>query len=207
MRVAGADSSNRRLLNKVRHMNGNTSRLSRRSEQLADIHPGRMSPPRVALPLDRAHPEHCCHHSLLPRRPHKCSTAPMRPATSFLIQHAWSSTAMQKGKAAGYLGQDQECPQEVQKGQWFSPAQALACRHAFSRARPQQAKRRRGTNRTLCDPFALTRALGERRNPSSACCFRETISRCRASEHRENNAWDKARLGAPGLGRVRRVSF
>jgi len=46
----------------------------------------------VALPLDRAHPELSCCPSLPPRRPHGGCSAPMRPATTLLVQHTWGST-------------------------------------------------------------------------------------------------------------------
>jgi hypothetical protein len=45
----------------------------------------------------------------------------------------------------------------------------------LSHARPQQATRRRGTNRASCGPFAYSLDLGERDNPSYASDIRVSV--------------------------------
>ena len=65
--------------------------------------------------------------------------------------------------------------QDAQKGQTSHPPNPGAPRRAFPQARPQRAKRRGGTYRTLCRPFARRMDLGERKIPSSASGLRKTF--------------------------------
>ena len=68
----------------------------------------------------------------------------------------------------------------------------------------QQGRRRvetaGGTNRTSCGPFAPTMDLGERIGSSRASCLRETFCYVEDFDEPKNEAWEEARLGAPGLG-------
>jgi len=94
-------------------------------------------------------------------------------------------------------------PQDAQKARLLilppqaviSPAPSRVCQdrlfalgHALSPARPQQAKRRGGTYRPSCGPFALATGLGERESPYSVSDLRETPAHCRASKRSENAA-------------------
>ena len=65
------------------------------------------------------------------------------------------------------LGQRGHIAQDAQKGQTSHPPNPGAPRRAVPRARTQRAKRRGGTYRTLCGPFALAMGLGERKSPYS----------------------------------------
>jgi hypothetical protein len=59
---------------------------------------------------------------------------------------------------------------------WVCQDGLFALGRALSQARLQQANRRRGTDRTSCEPFAPTLDLGERKNPSSTSDLRGTSS-------------------------------
>src|SRR5467141_1365064 len=65
--------------------------------------------------------------------------------------------------------------QDAQKGQTSHPPNPGAPRRALSQARPQRAKRRGGTNRTSCGPFAPRMDLGERISPSSTSDLRNAL--------------------------------
>jgi hypothetical protein len=65
--------------------------------------------------------------------------------------------------------------QDAQKGQTSHPPNPGAPRRAVPRARPQRAKRRGGTYRTSCGPFALVMGLGERKSPTSTSDLREAL--------------------------------
>jgi hypothetical protein len=65
--------------------------------------------------------------------------------------------------------------QDAQKGQTSHPPNPGAPRRALTQARPQRVKRRGGTYRTSCGPFALLMNLGERKGPSSNFDIREAL--------------------------------
>src|SRR3979411_106239 len=65
--------------------------------------------------------------------------------------------------------------QDAQKGQTSHPPNPGAPRRAVPQARPQRAKRRGGTNRTSCGPFAPRMDLGERISPSSTSDLRNAL--------------------------------
>jgi hypothetical protein len=65
--------------------------------------------------------------------------------------------------------------QDAQTGQTSHPLNPGAPRRALSQARPQRAKRRGGTYRTSCEPFALGMDLGERKSPASNSDLREAL--------------------------------
>src|SRR5207244_533515 len=65
--------------------------------------------------------------------------------------------------------------EDAQKGQISHPPNPGAPRRAVPRARPQRAKRRGGTYRTSCGPFALQMDLGEQISRSSVCDLRITL--------------------------------
>ena len=68
-------------------------------------------------------------------------------------------------------------------------------------ATPQRAKRRGGTNRTSCEPFALAIDFSERKSSSSNSEIERLASIRWASERCEIDTWEKARIDAPALGR------
>ena len=68
-----------------------------------------------------------------------------------------------------------EHQQDAQKGRGSHPPNPGAPRRAVPQARPQRAKRRGGTYRTSCGPFAPRMDLGERISPSSASDLRKTL--------------------------------
>jgi hypothetical protein len=107
-----------------------------------------------------------------------CRDAVFRVALSV---HVGSSSRLRKNSVGTSefhwcvrLGLRGHIAQDAQKGQTSHPPNPGAPRRAVPRARPQRAKRRRGTDHTSCGPFALAMDLGERKSPSSASDLRES---------------------------------
>ena len=76
----------------------------------------------------------------------------------------------------------------------FSPAQPRRAKTRLSVGKAAQAKRRGGTYRTSCGPFALRTDLGDRKSPASNSNLREACSVRSASERSENAAGSRSFL-------------